>query len=299
MEDAARRRLLFGYFPSPDAERYDDLVRLVGFADEAGLDLVGIQDHPYQRRFLDTWTLIAALAVRTERIRLFPAVASVPLRPPAVLAKAAASLDRMTGGRIELGLGAGGFPDAIAAMGGPKRSQGEAVSALEEAIAVIRLMWSGERGLRFDGQHYHLGGVHSGPTPAHAMGIWIGAYGPRMLRLTGRLADGWLPSSGFLAPDGLADANARIDEAAVAADRDPGEVLRLYNVFGTVTDGRREGPFHGPVDQWVETLAELAADGRMDGFLLGPGEEADEEEQLRRFATEVAPAVRKLVLEAG
>src|SRR6266550_8057775 len=109
-------------------------------ADEAGLDLIGIQDHPYQRRFLDTWMLMATVLANTQRVRVFPDVANLPLRPPAVLAKAAASLDVLSGGRFELGLGAGAFPDVIASMGGPRRTPGESVEALEEAIDVIRLM---------------------------------------------------------------------------------------------------------------------------------------------------------------
>src|SRR5919107_5678869 len=110
-------------------------------ADRAGLDLVGIQDHPYQRRFLDTWILISTLVPVTERIRFFPDVACLPLRPPALLAKAAASLDVLSGGRVEMGLGAGYFWDAIEAMGGPRRTPGESVDALEEAIRIIRTLW--------------------------------------------------------------------------------------------------------------------------------------------------------------
>src|SRR5215218_11130091 len=119
-----------------------DLVRA---ADEAALDVVGIQDHPYQRHFFDTWSLIPALLAETERISFFTDVANLPLRLPSVMAKAAASLDVLSGGRFELGLGAGGFWDAIAAMGGPRRSPGEAVRAVEEAIKVMRLVWSEER----------------------------------------------------------------------------------------------------------------------------------------------------------
>jgi alkanesulfonate monooxygenase SsuD/methylene tetrahydromethanopterin reductase-like flavin-dependent oxidoreductase (luciferase family) len=87
-------------------------------ADELGLDLIGIQDHPYQWRFLDTWSLIGDLLARTERIRFFPDVANLPLRGPAMMAKQAASLDVLAGGRFELGLGAGAFWEAIGAAGG-------------------------------------------------------------------------------------------------------------------------------------------------------------------------------------
>src|SRR3954453_15805468 len=141
---------LFGIFPTPNAEDRDQIVEQVLTAERAGLDLVGIQDHPYQRRFLDTWSLIAFLAARTERIRFSPDVANLPLRPPAVLAKAAASIDLLRKGRFELGLGAGAFWDGIAAMGGPVRSPGESVEAVEEAIAVIRAMWSDERTVKVD-----------------------------------------------------------------------------------------------------------------------------------------------------
>src|ERR1700716_1477453 len=115
----------FGIFASPNAEQAQEVERQVQAAERGGLDLVGIQDHPYQRRFLDTWSLIAFLAARTSTIRFFPDVANLPLRPPAVMAKAAASIDLLSGGRFELGLGAGGFQDAIAGFGGPRRTPGE------------------------------------------------------------------------------------------------------------------------------------------------------------------------------
>src|SRR6059058_3651033 len=184
----------FGIFPVPNAADADELLEHVVAAERAGLDLVGIQDHPYQRRFLDTWSLIPYLAARTERVRFFPDVANLPLRPPAVMAKAAATIDLVSDGRFELGLGAGAFWEGIGAMGGPVRTGPESVDALEEAIEVIRLMWSGERSVSYDGRHYRLDGVHPGPEPVHPIGIWLGAYGPRMMRVVGRLADGWIPS---------------------------------------------------------------------------------------------------------
>src|SRR5438874_8544228 len=148
--------LRFGVSVVPAIEALDRSREVVRAADSAGLDLIGIQDHPYQHHFLDTWSLIPTLLAETRRISLFTDVANLPLRPPAVLAKAAASLDVISGGRFELGLGAGGLPEQIAAMGGPRRSPGESVDALEEALEVIRLMWSGERIVSFAGRHYRL-----------------------------------------------------------------------------------------------------------------------------------------------
>jgi alkanesulfonate monooxygenase SsuD/methylene tetrahydromethanopterin reductase-like flavin-dependent oxidoreductase (luciferase family) len=122
----------------PTADAYREIVAQVLAAERAGLDLVGIQDHPYQRRFLDTFALIGDLLARTTRLRFFPDVASLPMRPPAMLAKAAASLDVMSGGRFELGIGAGAFWDAVGGMGGPRRQRGERGAALEEALLIIR-----------------------------------------------------------------------------------------------------------------------------------------------------------------
>src|SRR2546428_13673804 len=101
------RPLQFGYFCTPDASNYPELLRLARLVDDLGLDLIGNQDHPYQRRFFDTRTLLTAIATQTEPVRVFPDVANLPLRPPAVLAKAAPTLDLISNGHFELGLGAG------------------------------------------------------------------------------------------------------------------------------------------------------------------------------------------------
>lgn len=287
------RPVEFGVFPTPSAGNVAAILDIAALADREGLDLIGIQDHPYQRRFLDTWATMATVLARTERVRVFPDVAVLPLRPPAVMAKTAASLDVLSGGRFELGLGAGSFWDAIGAMGGPARSPGEAANALLEAIEVIRLMWSDQRSVRFEGEHYSLSGVHPGPRPAHEIGLWLGVRGPRMLTAVGRLADGWVPSASYLPPDALADKHARIDEAAREVGRDPTAIQRIYNVFGTITGGESRGFLRGPVDQWVDELTELVVDGGMDTFVFGAKD--DDLDQIRRFAVEVAPAVRESV----
>ena len=282
----------FGWFLVPDAADPKGLVAEARLAERAGFDLIGIQDHPYQRRYLDTFTLLATLATATERIGLFPDVASLPLRHPAMLAKAAASVDLLSGGRFELGLGAGAFWDAIAAMGGPRRAPGEAVEATEEAIGLLRRLWSDERSVRFEGRHYRVAGVKPGPAPAHPIGIWVGAFGPRMLALIGRLADGWVPSSPYVPPERLATAQAWIDDAAAGAGRDPAAIRRLYNISGRVGPGGG-GFLDGPAGQWVEQLLPLVTETGMDTFVLWPSEAPDR--QLELFAAEVAPALREAV----
>src|SRR4051812_13731264 len=287
---------LFGIFPTPNAADQDQILEQVMIADRAGLDLIGIQDHPYQRRFLDTWSLVAFLAARTERVRFSRDVATLPLRQPAVMAKAAASIDLLSGGRFELGLGAGAFWEGIAAMGGPVRSGPESVDALEEAIAVIRLMWSEERSARYDGVYHRLDGVHPGPQPAHDIGIWLGAYGPRMVRLVGQKADGWIPSVPRLPLEDVAPRQRAIDEAARAAGRDPSAIRRIANVNGLVTDAPASDFLDGPVDHWVETLVSMARDYGFDGFVLWPKE--DQLGQTERFGREVVPAVRSELARA-
>lgn len=287
--------LVFGTFVTPVAHPPLRPVELAVASERAGLDLVTFQDHPYQPSFHDTWTLMSFVAARTQRIRISGNVLNLPLRPPAVLARSAASLDRLSGGRLELGIGAGGFWDAIAAMGGRRLSPGESVRALAEAIAVLREVWAVDRpgGVRVDGEFYRVGGAKRGPAPAHDIPILVGAYKPRLLHLTGRLADGWLPSLPYLpdGPDSLVGMNARIDEGAVAAGRDPAAVTRLLNIGGELTAGGDGGLLVGPPAQWAEQLADLALVHGISGFVLM----TDDPVTIDRYAREVAPRTREIV----
>ncbi|MCW3844034.1 LLM class flavin-dependent oxidoreductase [Micromonospora yasonensis] len=286
--------LLFGGFLTPTAGQPEQVVALAKLCEQAGLDLVTFQDHPYQPGFLDTWTLMSYVAAATSRVRLAGNVLNLPLRQPVVLARSVASLDLLTGGRVELGLGAGAFWDAIEAVGGRRLSPGQAVDALDEAIRVIREVWdTGRRGMvRIEGEHYRVVGAKRGPAPAHPVGIWVGAYKPRMLRLVGRAADGWLPSLAYLpkGPAELPALNALVDEGAEAAGRDPAAVRRLLNVNGTFTRSST-GFLEGPPEQWVEELAGLALDHGISTFILG----SDEPRAIQLFGQEIAPAVRELV----
>ena len=281
------------YWDSLDRTR-----ELVRAADDGELALVGIQDHPYQSRFIDTFALVATLLAETKRVSLFTDVANLPLRPPAVMAKTAASLDVLSGGRFELGLGAGAIRHQIAGMGGPDRSPKESVDALEEAIEVIRLMWSGERSVSFEGRYYRLDDARPGPAPVHPMGIWLGAFRRRMISLVGKKADGWLPSFGVLSADELRAGNERIDAAAEAAGRDPGQIRRVLNLQGVIGESRTppEGelpvgyllgePLAGPPEWWAETLTGFVDDG-FDTLVFWPVDPSPG--QVEIFASEVAP----------
>lgn len=291
------RDLLFGAFITPIASPTQQAVELTVTAESAGLDLAAFQDHPYQPRFLDTWTLLSYAAARTSRIRLVPDVLNLPLRQPVVVARSAASLDLLSGGRLELGLGTGAFWDAIVAAGGQRLSPGDAVTGLEEAMRIIRGVWNtgGSAPLRVEGRIHQVNGARRGPAPAHDVGIWLGAYKPRMLRLTGEAADGWLPSLGYLrgGPADLAPLNARIDDAAAAAGRDPAAVRRLLNISGSF-EATGRGLLQGPVTQWLEELTDMALEHGISGFILA----SDDAGTITRFGAEVAPAVRELVAGA-
>ncbi|GAA4288650.1 LLM class flavin-dependent oxidoreductase [Georgenia daeguensis] len=286
--------LLFGSFITPTNAAPDRVIGLAQLSEQLGLDLATFQDHPYQPGFLDTWTLLSWVAAETERIHVAPNVTNLPLRPPAVLARAAASLDLLSGGRFELGLGAGGFWDAIEAMGGRRLTAGQGVDALSEAIDIIRGTWDTGNRERFvvDGTHYRVDGAKRGPAPAHDIGIWIGAYKPRMLRLTGRQADGWLPSLGYIKSlQDLSDANATIDQAATEAGRDPRAVRRFLNIGGQFTPESSNRLLVGPPEQWVQQLAALTLQYGFSGYILM----GDDPTTLTLFAQEVAPALRELV----
>jgi alkanesulfonate monooxygenase SsuD/methylene tetrahydromethanopterin reductase-like flavin-dependent oxidoreductase (luciferase family) len=273
--------IVFGTFLTPANADPAATVGLARLSEELGYDLVTFQDHPYQPRFLDTWTLMSWVAASTSRIRIAPNVLNLPLRPPAVVARAAASLDLLSGGRFELALGAGAFWDAIVAMGGRRLTPAEAFQAFEEALDVIHGLWdvSTREPLRVPGRFHHIAGAKRGPAPAHPMPIWVGASGPKMLDLIGRKADGWLPSLGWLEPEAITRSNAIIDQAATDAGRTPADVRRLVNVPASI-----------PVDQ----LVRLAVDDGFSTFIVA----SDDPDELRRFAGESAPAVREGVAAA-
>ncbi|WP_291043990.1 LLM class flavin-dependent oxidoreductase [Herbiconiux sp.] len=287
-------RLQFGTFITPVNAPPAAAVQLAELAESLGFDLVTFQDHPYQPGFHDTWTLLTWIAARTERVHLAPNVLNLPLRQPAVLARSAASLDLLSGGRFDLGLGSGAFWDAIVAMGAERLTPGQAVDALSQAIDVIRGIWdAGERSpLRAGGEHHRVDGAKRGPLPAHDIPIWLGAYKPRMLRLTGRKADGWLPSLAYLQPGDLERGNAAIDEAAEAAGRDPREIRRLLNIGGGFTAPAASGGLlTGPSAQWVDELLPLVVEQGVSTLILA----ADDPATMQQFALEVVPALREAV----
>ncbi|MFC4012678.1 LLM class flavin-dependent oxidoreductase [Nonomuraea purpurea] len=271
--------LSFGAFITPTNVQPHVPVGLAQLTEELGYDLITFQDHPYQPRFLDVWTLLSYVAAATTRIHVAPNVLNLPMRDPLVAARAAASIDLLSDGRFAMGLGAGAFWDAIAAMGRRRLSPGRAVDALDEAIDLMRGLWRPEdRTPLHGGEFYPVAGAARGPAPAHAIPIWLGAYKPRMLRLTGRKGDGWLPGLPHLRRASIGDDHARIDDSAADAGRDPRDIRRLLNVLG---------------GEPAELLAELAVEHGFSTFIVA----TDDVDVLTRFAGEIAPEVRRRVAD--
>jgi alkanesulfonate monooxygenase SsuD/methylene tetrahydromethanopterin reductase-like flavin-dependent oxidoreductase (luciferase family) len=273
--------LRFGSFVTPIASAPQHPVDLALFSEELGLDLVTFQDHPYQAVFQDTWTLLAWVAAKTSRIHVSGNVLNLPLRQPAVLARALASLDQLSGGRVELGIGTGGYFEAMATMGAPLLTPAEAVSGLDEALDIIRGMWDvGVRApLHVDGEHHRVAGAARGPAPAHEIPIWVGAYKPRMQRILGRKGDGWLPSLPWMKPGDIERGNQIIDESARKAGRDPRDITRLMNVTPQYD---------------ADDMAELAIEHGISVFIMG----SDDPQEIQKFAQDTAPRIRDRVEQA-
>ncbi|WP_433733781.1 LLM class flavin-dependent oxidoreductase [Nocardia sp. CA-129566] len=291
--------LRFGIQLAPTADELPRLRALARVADREGLDLLGIQDHPYAGGLADTFAVIATVLAETERLRVFPDVASLPLRGPALLGKQAATLDLLSGGRFELAMGAGAFWPAISAMGGPSRTNPEALQALTEATEIIRAMWVPGAKAKVAGAHYAVHGVQSGPAPVHPVGIWFGSVGPKANALTGRIADGWAaPIPHYLPYEKWQDAQQIISASALDAGRDPGDIMRMAQLVGDITEApgsvtlRGEEPIRTDAAGWARILADLATDTGFDTFVYWP--QSPDETQLRRWVAEVVPRVREL-----
>jgi probable F420-dependent oxidoreductase len=263
----------------------------VGAAREAerlGFDFVSASDHPVGTTpSYETWTLLTWIAATTSRVAVLSRVLAVPLRNPALVAKMAESLDRLSGGRLVLGLG-GGYSDAeFRAFGVPVPTPRQKVDGLEDAVRIARRLWT-EQAVTHDGRVHRTDGATIEPKPAHRIPVWLGTYGPRALAVTGRVADGWLPSLGHV-PDGtLPELRDRVLTAAAEAGRDPAAITCALNLtvrLGTgaaadlagepaaVADrlaGLRELGFtafnlQAPREQWDRLAAEVVATLRPDG----------------------------------
>jgi alkanesulfonate monooxygenase SsuD/methylene tetrahydromethanopterin reductase-like flavin-dependent oxidoreductase (luciferase family) len=291
--------VVFGFGVHTGVGNVPELLRVVQQADRAGLDIFSSSDHPYAGNRLDAYAAIGFVLGRTDHITGLANVTNLPTRPAPMLARTVTSLAALSGGRIVLGIGAGGTWDRISDMGVPRLSPGDAVDAFEEAITLVRMLSGGGPPVTHQG-HYHVHAID--PAPVAAPAVWTGSVGSKSLAATGRVADGWLPGH---AADWLSEryrmSRPIIDEAAAAAGRDPREIATIFNFPGDITDrplaatrdgaGRWRG---GSVDQWIEELTGAVLEHGASGFILFTAAQAPPDSvSLGRWADEIVPAVRE------
>lgn len=292
-EDFRPQEILFGLGLSTWAGPGADPVTEGRRAAERGFDFVSASDHLHgSAPTYEPWTMLSWVAAATRSIRVVTRVLAVPYRHPAVLAKMAESFDRLSDGRLVLGLGGGAVDEEFRALGLGDRSPRDKVDGLEEAIRIARGVWS-EETLTFSGRLYRTEGVRVEPKPEHRIPIWLGTYGKRALGVTGRLADGWIPSLSYASPERIPIMRERILEAASAAGRPAEKITCVYNLEVRVDGGATGEP--AVVAGSPEAVAE-----RIIGFLdlgfrafnlipVGP----DRAGQVERLAEKVVPAVRE------
>ncbi|WP_137992526.1 LLM class flavin-dependent oxidoreductase [Streptomyces vilmorinianum] len=296
------QEVVFGFGAHSGIDDGPELLRLAQQADRDGLDLFSLSDHPYIGGRLDAYASIGFVLGRTRHISGLANVTNLPTRPAPLLARTVTSLSALSGGRVVLGMGAGGLWDRISAMGVERLSPGDAVDAFEEAIVLVRKLSGGGPPVTFRGRHYQVNEIE--PAPVAAPPVWTGSVGPKSLAATGRVADGWLPGH---AADWLSEryrtSRPVVDEAAAAAGRDPREIRTVFNFPGRITDrpltATRDGDgrwIGGSVDQWAEELTGAVLDHGASGFILfSPGGGTQDSASLGRWAGEIVPAVREAV----
>ncbi|WP_066940050.1 LLM class flavin-dependent oxidoreductase [Microtetraspora fusca] len=296
------QKVVFGFGAHSGIDDGPELLRMVEQADRDGLDHFSLSDHPYIGRRLDAYASIGFILGRTQQISGFANVTNLPTRPAPMLARMVTSLSALSGGRVVLGMGAGGLWDRISDMGVPRLSPADAVDAFEEAIILVKKLSGGGPPVTYQGRHYQVDQIE--PAPVAAPPVWTGSVGRKSLAATGRVADGWIPGH---AADWLSDryrtSRPIIDQAAAAVGRDPHEIRTVFNLPGRITDRPlpatrdREGRWiGGSVGQWVEELTEAVLEHRASGFtLFSPEGGTQDLVSLGHWATEIVPAVREAI----
>jgi alkanesulfonate monooxygenase SsuD/methylene tetrahydromethanopterin reductase-like flavin-dependent oxidoreductase (luciferase family) len=279
----------FGIHAGPQDCSIDDLRRLWRIADERGFHWCSVWDHLYSvsdlanpaKPAFEGIATMAALATQTTRVRVGCLVFCVAYRPIGVLAKAAVTIDHLSGGRCELGIGAGWNEIEARAFGVPFPAIGARLDLLEESARVLRALFAGER-VTLDGKQIHLADALCDPLPVQPrLRLWIGGQGEkRLLRIVARHADGW--NVPFMAPEVFAQRNATLDRWCERERRDPAAIVRTANLglalgadagevrrqeenlrlmFGPMTDFVRPGILIGTPAAVVDRIGEYARAG--------------------------------------
>jgi probable F420-dependent oxidoreductase len=267
----------------PEVERdvgWPEYLALARAAEESGFESIWLGDHLLyrgdgrpERGPWEAWTLLSALAAATERVRIGPLVACAGFHPPGLIAKMAATVDEVSGGRFVLGLGAGWNEQEFRAFGIPYDHR---VSRFEESFAIVRGLLAGER-VTLAGRFWQADDAVLLPPPARRVPLMIGSNGPRVLGIALPHADAWntwFEDYGNSA-EGFAALNERISSAARAAGRAPGEVERSACVLVVLDRTAAERPasaaappLEGAPDRIAERLRELEQAGADEAILV-------------------------------
>lgn len=285
-------RLLFGVNVPTSALPGADPVASARKAEEVGFDFVSASDHPCGTNpTYETWTMLSWIAAATSRIKVATRVLGVPYRSPAMVAKMAETLNRLSGGRLILGLGGGYSDEEFRAFGLRVPSPKEKVEGLEEAVRIIRGLWS-EPTFTYEGKHHLTIAADVEPKPDHEIPIWLGTFGKRSLAVTGRVADGWIPSLMLAPPDQIPEMRNRIIAAAEEAGRDPRQITFIYNIEVRI-DTTADAASHvvsGPPEAIADRLRSLVELGLGGMNLMPVGPKLDD--QVERLGAEVLPLLR-------
>ena len=282
----------FGLSVSPSVLPDGDPVAIARMAETLGFDFVSASDHPCgPEPTYETWTMLSWIAAATVRIRVATRVLGVPYRNPAMVAKMAETFARLSGGRLILGLGGGYSDEEFRAFGLGAFSARDKVDGLAEAIRIARGLWS-RPAFTYHGRLHHTDRADLEPKPAQPIPIWLGTFGARALQVTGRLADGWIPSYGYRPFHEYAGMRERMLTAAHEAGRDPAGITCALHMQARIGEHATAGPslVAGPPAAITEQLLSFAQTGftSFSFALTGP----DTRRQAERLAHEVIPAVR-------
>jgi F420-dependent oxidoreductase-like protein len=278
----------FGLHTRPHDASMDALRRLWQYAEEAGFDWLSVYDHPFyagnllrhlrSQPVFESVAALAVMAATTRRARLGCIVFCVPYRNPCLLAKSAVTIDHISGGRFEVGLGAGWFEAEFREFGYGFPPLADRLDQLEEAIQVIRSLFQDER-TTFHGRHYQVTDAICAPKPIQrSMPIWVGGMGERRtLAIAARYADGW--NAYDLGPGAFRHKSRVLDTWCEKMGRDPATIPRTLNlgfymgadeataerkrraIFATMDEALREGQIVGTARQVADRMGEYAAAG--------------------------------------
>lgn len=270
-------------------EAWSDLVALWQRVEALGFDSCWIPDHfvpPYapEGPRLEAWTMLAGLATRTERVRLGVLVSSNTFRHPPLLAKQAATVDHVSNGRLEVGLGAGWFAPEHETFGLPFPATGELVERFREAVELIDLLLRQDV-TTYEGRYYQVREAPFRPRPVQLPRppLTLGAHGPRMMRIVARHADRW-NSTGTVAE--MAERNRVLDDACREVGRDPAAILRSHLYVPVQLPEER--PWDSP-EAFRDFVGRLREAGIQE-FILQPPP-VGQREKMARIAEEVIPGL--------